>query len=60
MQFQKISFKNANGENLSARLDLPLTGEPVAFALFAHCFTCSKNLRAAKTAGLNREGIDFC
>ncbi|MCH7754503.1 OsmC family protein [candidate division KSB1 bacterium] len=59
MQFQKISFKNANGENLSARLDLPLTGEPVAFALFAHCFTCSKNLRAVGniSEALNREGI---
>ncbi|TDI93334.1 MAG: OsmC family protein [Caldithrix sp.] len=59
MQFQKISFKNANGENLSARLDLPLTGEPAAFALFAHCFTCSKNLRAVGniSEALNREGI---
>ncbi|MCH8019179.1 OsmC family protein [candidate division KSB1 bacterium] len=59
MQFQKISFKNANGENLSARLDLPVTGEPVAFALFAHCFTCSKNLRAVGniSEALNREGI---
>ncbi|MCH8872437.1 alpha/beta fold hydrolase [candidate division KSB1 bacterium] len=59
MQFQKISFKNANGENLSARLDLPVTGEPVAFALFAHCFTCSKNLRAVGniSKALNREGI---
>ena len=59
MQFQKISFKNPNGENLSARLDLPLTGEPVAFALFAHCFTCSKNLRAVGniSEALNREGI---
>ncbi len=59
MQFQKVSFKNANGENLSARLDLPVTGEPVAFALFAHCFTCSKNLRAVGniSKALNREGI---
>ena len=59
MQFQKISFKNANGENLSARLDLPINGEPVAFALFAHCFTCSKNLRAVGniSEALNREGI---
>jgi len=59
MQFQKISFKNANGENLSARLDSPLSGEPVAFALFAHCFTCSKNLKAVGniSEALNREGI---
>jgi len=32
---------------LSARLELPLSGEPSAYALFAHCFTCSKNIRAA-------------
>jgi putative redox protein len=28
-------------------LDLPL-GEPTAYALFAHCFTCGKDIRAAK------------
>ena len=58
MQFQKVSFKNSQGENLSARLDLPLV-EPVAFALFAHCFTCTKNLRAVGniSEALNREDI---
>ena len=25
---------------------MPLDGEPIAFAIFAHCFTCSKNLTA--------------
>ncbi|MCI0548569.1 MAG: osmotically inducible protein C, partial [Candidatus Rokubacteria bacterium] len=37
---QKLTFPGGAGETLSARLDLPL-GEPRAFALFAHCFTCS-------------------
>jgi putative redox protein len=46
MQFQKLSFQNAEGERLAARLDLPVDGRPVAYALFAHCFTCTKNLRA--------------
>ena len=46
MQSKKISFNNSDGEALSGILDLP-TGEPAAFALFAHCFTCSKNLKAA-------------
>jgi putative redox protein len=31
---------------LGARLDLPDEGEPLAFAIFAHCFTCTKNLKA--------------
>lgn len=48
MRKQKLSFENKAGEKLSGILDLPV-GKPRAFALFAHCFTCSKNLRAATT-----------
>lgn len=46
MPFKKITFDNKNGETLVARLDLPVDGEMEACALFAHCFTCSKNLKA--------------
>lgn len=46
MKFQKVTFKNQNGDILSARLDLPIDSQPIAYALFAHCFTCSKNLKA--------------
>jgi putative redox protein len=46
MQFQKLYFKNQDGKRLAARLDLPLDEKPTAFALFAHCFTCTKNLNA--------------
>lgn len=46
MQFQKLYFKNREGKRLAARLDLPLDEKPTAFALFAHCFTCTKNLNA--------------
>ena len=46
MQSKKISFDNNDGEALSGILDLP-AGKPAAFALFAHCFTCSKNIKAA-------------
>ena len=46
MQSKKVSFPNADGASLSGILDLP-AGEPRAYALFAHCFTCSKNLKAA-------------
>jgi uncharacterized OsmC-like protein/alpha/beta superfamily hydrolase len=43
---EKITFPNAAGELLAARLDLP-AAEPRACALFAHCFTCSKDVFAA-------------
>lgn len=46
MQFQKLYFKNKSGERLAARLDLPLDEKPTAFAVFAHCFTCTKNFNA--------------
>ena len=46
MQSKKVSFPNENGDALAGVLDLP-AGEPRAYALFAHCFTCSKNLKAA-------------
>jgi uncharacterized OsmC-like protein/pimeloyl-ACP methyl ester carboxylesterase len=46
MQSKSVEFLNSAGEALAGILDLPV-GEPRAFALFAHCFTCSKNLKAA-------------
>ncbi|MGD8394333.1 MAG: alpha/beta fold hydrolase [Candidatus Eiseniibacteriota bacterium] len=46
MRHRRVSFTNANGERLVGRLELPLAGAPRAHALFAHCFTCNKNLRA--------------
>ncbi|MFK7951774.1 MAG: alpha/beta fold hydrolase [Ekhidna sp.] len=48
MRFEKITFKNANNEELSGRIDFPLVAEPKAFVLFAHCFTCSKNLKSVE------------
>jgi putative redox protein len=46
MGFQKLEFSNQDGQRLSARLDLPMDETPQAYAIFAHCFTCSKNLKA--------------
>jgi putative redox protein len=43
---EKLVFANPAGEELAGRLELP-EGEPEAFALFAHCFTCSKDIAAA-------------
>ncbi|MEM6319928.1 MAG: alpha/beta fold hydrolase [Bacteroidota bacterium] len=45
----KVSFPNETGYELSARLELPLDQYPKAFAIFAHCFTCGKNVRAARS-----------
>ena len=41
-----VQFPGVGGEALAARLDLPRAQAPRAFALFAHCFTCSKDTRA--------------
>jgi uncharacterized OsmC-like protein/esterase/lipase len=46
MKSEKVSFLNSSGHKLSGRLDFPLGSKPKAFAIFAHCFTCSKNLKA--------------
>lgn len=47
MASTRLSFPNASGQLLAAHLELPPGGEPVAYTLFAHCFTCSKDLKAA-------------
>jgi len=47
MRSERFEFANAKGEKLAAVLDLPL-GEPTAYALFAHCFTCGKDNRCAE------------
>jgi len=59
MRLEKISFENEQGDVLSAVLDHPLGGEPRAWAIMAHCFTCSKDLRALRDVSnaLNRAGI---
>ena len=45
VESRKIEFPGASGATLAARLDLP--ARPRAFALFAHCFTCGKDIFAA-------------
>jgi uncharacterized OsmC-like protein/esterase/lipase len=58
MPSERFEFPNAQGENLAAVLDRP-AGEPIAYALFAHCFTCGKDVLAAKriAEGLTMRGI---
>ncbi|MCG8481558.1 MAG: lysophospholipase, partial [Spirochaetales bacterium] len=59
MQGTTVSFPNDRGEVLAAKVDLPADGEPRAWALFAHCFTCTKNLSAVRriARSLTEEGI---
>ncbi len=55
---ERVSFPGAQDATLAARLDLP-AGTPRAYALFAHCFTCSKDIFAASriSASLAQRGI---
>jgi len=46
MPSKTLTFPGAAGRPLSGRLDLP-AGAPRAYAIFAHCFTCSKESKAA-------------
>ena len=46
MPSQKLEFPGHNGAMLAARLDTP-TDSPRAYAVFAHCFTCGKDIFAA-------------
>lgn len=46
MDTQKVEFDAPDGHRLVGRLHRPL-GPPRAYALFAHCFTCSKDIKAA-------------
>jgi len=44
MKREKVTFKNSKGLTLSGALEFPENDPPKAFAIFSHCFTCSKNL----------------
>jgi putative redox protein len=58
MTSERIRFPGALGDRLAARLERPDT-EPLAMALFAHCFTCSKDLKSVRriSKSLVEEGI---
>ncbi|MCV6595442.1 MAG: alpha/beta fold hydrolase, partial [Silicimonas sp.] len=47
MTMQRFTFPGHSGEDLAARLDMP-DGPHLATALFAHCFTCGKDITAAR------------
>lgn len=59
MKPQKVTFKNNKGEELKGQLVLPKTQDPKVYAIFAHCFTCGKNLKVIKqiSSALTNLGI---
>ncbi len=59
MKNQKVTFENKNGHKLTARIDLPADRKPLNFALFAHCFTCTKNLSAVRNISRALTGEGF-
>ena len=48
MAIKKVTFLNNENQELVGRLELPTNQNPHNFAVFAHCFTCNKNLSAVK------------
>ncbi len=59
MNLKTVNFKNKNGEELTGRIQFP-EGQPTqCYAIFAHCFTCGKNLKVIKEicSGLTVLGI---
>jgi len=54
----RATFPGSSGDDLAARLELP-DGSVRAFALFAHCFSCSKDMLAARriASGLATAGV---
>ena len=59
MNIQKVSFSNKDEEQLAGRLELPLNQKPHNFVIFAHCFTCTKNLTAVKNVGRSLTDAGF-
>ncbi|MCA8887912.1 MAG: osmotically inducible protein C, partial [Parvularculaceae bacterium] len=57
-QTSRTEFEGSQGGKLAAALELP-RGEPLAYALFAHCFSCTKDIRAAReiARGLRAAGF---
>jgi uncharacterized OsmC-like protein/alpha-beta hydrolase superfamily lysophospholipase len=55
---ERVDFTAADGQKLAALIELPAAA-PRAYALFAHCFTCSKDIFAATriASGLAERGI---
>ena len=56
MASERLLFQNRDGNKLAAYLDVPEESPPRAYALFAHCFTCGKNLKPI--VNINKSLVD--
>jgi len=56
MPTERVTFKGHSGDDLAARFDLP-EGPHLGTAIFAHCFTCSKDINAARRISARLAGM---
>ncbi len=59
MKSNKITFINHDGIKLAARMELPADRKADNFAIFAHCFTCTKNLSAVRNISRGMTNAGF-
>lgn len=59
MKTEILKFQNKEGTELSAKIIFPADQKPKAYALFSHCFTCNKNLRAIKNISQSLSSMGF-
>lgn len=52
MRSKRVQFDNDQGVQLSGTLEFPIERKPRYYAIFAHCFTCGKDLRSARNLSL--------
>jgi putative redox protein len=59
MASKRVEFMGGNGHVLAGILDLPSEGRPSAWGIFAHCFTCGKDLKPIVNIdrALNEQGM---
>lgn len=56
---ERVTFQGIKGQALAGVLEFPIDQKPHTFAVFIHCFTCGKNIGAARyiTRALTQNGI---
>ena len=59
MKKKKIQFDGFMGDKLSAEIHFPADDYPHSYVIFAHCFTCNKNLTAVRNIilGMTKKGF---
>jgi putative redox protein len=59
MKKENIQFEGSKGDKLSAAIHFPADDHPHNYVIFAHCFTCNKNLNAVRNIilGMTKKGF---